>query len=343
MYNSVFNNNSEMSEVKLAPIIIPTLNRINHLRRCIDSLLLSPLAKDTDLFISVDYPPSKVYENGYGEVIEFVKGLSGFKTVYAFFQNENLGPYGNYLFLLKQVVDKDYNTYIFTEDDNEFAVAFLEFMNECLVKYEKDDRIYAICSGRDSLLEEKKDLSSVVLLPIRSPYGYATWITKNDFIRDRLRQGYFDTIGSDFRLLKLLWKTDRRAFFYFSSDILREIPAMRDRLGNLAEIDMTVLIVSITTGNMWFLYPIESLCRNWGFDGSGVNAGKLNDKAGEHILYNGYHYEIWGDTVDYNRYRSIWERERKRDVISNKSIIRAWLIVMLNYCRTRVKSFFMLG
>lgn len=40
-----------------APILIPTLNRYEHLKRCVESLAKNKLAKESELVIGLDYPP----------------------------------------------------------------------------------------------------------------------------------------------------------------------------------------------------------------------------------------------------------------------------------------------
>lgn len=60
-----------------APVIIPTCNRIEHLKKCINSLASNEFAKFTEIYISVDFPPSEKYEKGYNEVINYLKGGIG--------------------------------------------------------------------------------------------------------------------------------------------------------------------------------------------------------------------------------------------------------------------------
>lgn len=53
-----------MENKLLIPICIPTCNRYEHLKRCVESLSKCTLASETDLIISVDYPPSDKYVDG---------------------------------------------------------------------------------------------------------------------------------------------------------------------------------------------------------------------------------------------------------------------------------------
>ena len=104
-------------EVVYAPVIILTLNRYEHLKRCISSLQKNGWAKYTPLYISVDFPPASKYEEGYQKICEYLKsGIDGFASVTVFYQRNNLGAYKNELFLIDEV-RKQYDRYIFTEDE----------------------------------------------------------------------------------------------------------------------------------------------------------------------------------------------------------------------------------
>ena len=78
--------------MEAAPILIPTCNRISHLKDLINSIKKNEGVQNTELYISVDYPPSKKYENGYAEVVDDCESLKyddSFKKVHLFIQ-ENI-------------------------------------------------------------------------------------------------------------------------------------------------------------------------------------------------------------------------------------------------------------
>ena len=120
---------------KYAPVLITTLNRHEHLKNCIESLQNNTLANKTDIFISVDYPPSEKYVEGYKRICEYFHStkIDGFNSVHVFFQEKNLGPNDNYYFL-ENIIKTEYEFYIFSEDDNIFSKNFLEYMNFYLEK-----------------------------------------------------------------------------------------------------------------------------------------------------------------------------------------------------------------
>lgn len=76
-----------MENKLLIPICIPTCNRYEHLKRCVESLSKCTLASETDLIISVDYPPSDKYVDGNEKIKKWLeRGIEGFKSVQIFFR-----------------------------------------------------------------------------------------------------------------------------------------------------------------------------------------------------------------------------------------------------------------
>ena len=45
-----------------APVLIPTLNRYEHLKQCLESLSKCSLAEHTEVYIALDFPPSEKYD-----------------------------------------------------------------------------------------------------------------------------------------------------------------------------------------------------------------------------------------------------------------------------------------
>ena len=131
-----------------APIIIVTLNRYEHLKRCIESLQKNGWAKYTELYISVDYPADESHWEGYGKVREYLEnGIEGFKKVFIYYQSVNLGGAENFMFL-KRIIFQSYDRWIETEDDNEFSPCFIEFMDKGLELFKDDPDILYLC-GQD--------------------------------------------------------------------------------------------------------------------------------------------------------------------------------------------------
>ena len=128
-----------------APIIIPTLNRVEHLSRLLDSLKRNSLSKYTDVFIGLDFPPASTYELGYKKVCEYLQGdFSCFNSFNIIKRSENLGYLRNVEDLINEVLQL-YDRFIYMDDDLELSPNFLEYMNKCLIEYEGHDEIIAVC------------------------------------------------------------------------------------------------------------------------------------------------------------------------------------------------------
>ena len=127
-----------------APVLIPTLNRFEHLRETITSLSHCTGASETDLFIALDYPPSSSYEEGYNKIVEYIPCISGFKSVNVIKREKNFGVKNNPYDALHNVIFEKYDRYIFSEDDNHFSPNFLEFINKGLEKFKNDNSVIAM-------------------------------------------------------------------------------------------------------------------------------------------------------------------------------------------------------
>ena len=135
-----------MSEIKIHyPVVIPTLNRYEHLKRCIGSLAKNTGAEETELIVGLDYPPSEKYQEGYAKIKEYLPSVKGFKNVIILEADKNLGAVENSKKIRRYAQYLGYEAYIYTEDDNEFSPNFLEYINWALVTFKNDKSINSIC------------------------------------------------------------------------------------------------------------------------------------------------------------------------------------------------------
>lgn len=250
-----------------APIIIPTLNRATHLKRCVESLARNTKAEETDLIISIDYPPSSKYEAGHELVSSYCKTISGFKSVVIINQTHNLGAEGNEEFLLSYLRQNGYDSFIFTEDDNEFSPDFIDYINKGLAySYDKPE-IAAVCSKSPEMSSEQYNNFG---LHIFEPYGFACWLNRYDEMKRFIKEGEYERLVKQRPVMQKLRKTASFSYHFYSAGLMGECPAIYDHNGIPQVIDVT-LNVCFFVKNYIAIYPKIPLSRNWGLDGSGIN------------------------------------------------------------------------
>ena len=253
-----------MNIERYAPVLIPTLCRHEHLKRCLESLENCSGADKTDVYIGLDFPPSEKYVEGWKKLDAYLheKELRhGFKslTVHRREQNCGIGHPNDNLSQLVKFVRQFSEVYIMTEDDNEFSPNFLEYINWGLNTYNDDDSIFAICGCKNL---ETSDIKNNVykLNTIFNAWGYGSWFTKRDkmtnlFNVDKLKPMLTNSKWTDaftpkvLKLSALLVQLSKNSFY-----------------GDF--------IISLLPDNeKWCVFPRTNMVRNWGWDGTGSHGG----------------------------------------------------------------------
>jgi len=270
-----------------APVIIPTLNRKTHLENLLYSLENNPWAKFTEVFISVDYPPSDKYLSGYNEVCAFLdnfENTNNFKSLIVIKQEKNLGPFENSKFLEQIISEKyGYDRWIYTEDDNVFAPNFLEYIDKGLDLFDKDEDVMAICGFHDLTKDFGKKFNlkdNVVKQLCHVPYGYGILKKNNDIFykeKEEVLLGHkYDNIFNIFRL----FRTNKLLFTVYVRNILcgNKVPEWVS--GELQNTDCIRGIYNFFK-NKCCIIPVIYKSHSEGFDGSGFNMAARNINPNE--------------------------------------------------------------
>lgn len=305
--------------MQFAPILIPTLDRHEHLRKCLESLSNCTWADQTEVYVALDYPPSERYVEGWRKNKEFLEncGNMGFKKFHVIEREDNYGTWnpgdrGNIGCLCKEI-RKIYDRYIVTEDDNVFSPNFLEYMDKGLEKFKDDDSVINICAFRwfFPLKEEGNTFfrSSVCC----TPWGLGCW-TKKQEEKPMLDYKWFRKHLSIRNLIKV-YKNNGPAFVnqfleLSNSDIIHAVPIDQHQAIYMALEDKCMII------------PMVSLVRNIGLDGSGVGMPVINEQLLK--LYDSIptstdaHFEFIGtgnECCEYNKRKYIeglnWQSKGK--------------------------------
>ncbi len=252
-----------MNNNKYAPVVIPTLNRFEHFRRCIESLRNCTNAIKTDLIIALDYPLKKSHEEGYLSIKSYIDFIDGFKSVNVILREQNFGAEKNLFEAIDFVLEK-YDRLIISEDDNEFSPNFIEFVNWGLNNYEKNDKILSVC-GYSYPIDIHSYPHQIYYAKEFSAWGCGIWKEKwNYLLVNTLVESYSR------KILKSYFPP-----FKFSKIRLKSILG----LINCYKSKKLIADVHITSylhlNDLYCVFPKISKVRNWGHDGTGVNCGKI--------------------------------------------------------------------
>lgn len=315
-----------------APVIIPTLNRFEHFTKCIESLEKCTGAECTDVHIGLDYPPSEKYVEGWRKIDAYLRKKESdnrFKslTVYRRETNYFFSGKGN----AKSIIDdllKTNDSYIVSEDDNEFSPNFLVYINEGLRKYKKNNEVIAICGcSETNWFYDSK--SNIVITKLYSAYGIGMWKEKNILIYKDGTKFLMNKHNWTLRNLYLLYKRNKCLFTKYIVEILgKDYGLFWDDSQNLRFCDTTYSLYMHLT-NKVVISPILSKSKTWGNDGSGVNMAKSTDN-GCIILDNALDFKYQSsDKLDFdNRNYYLGDKYLKK-VLSRKELYLAWLDVLI--------------
>lgn len=308
-----------------APVLIPTLNRAEHLKRCITSLQNNSWAKFTPLIISVDYPPAPKYVEGYNEVCEYLRGgLNGFASVEIIYQKKNLGVFDNSKFL-QDYAKKRFDRYIWTEDDIEMSPNFLEYIDKGLEIFQHDKRIIAICSGGAIECHEDEN-SNVILSHNYSAHGCGRWYAKERYEEKITRKNFLAIAGKSKNIFKL-YQYDYALVFALQHAIYRDMGLYCLPDGEVPVIDMTMKIYAVLN-NKYIVCPKLQKSRNWGYDGTGVNClidagGDPNDIVIDQRDEFSYCYT---EPMEINKIAKKWSLEMELRALAAFVKLKIWLL-----------------
>jgi hypothetical protein len=246
----------------LAPVVIFVYNRPDHTKSTIEALAKNKLAQNTEVFIYSDAAKNESSEEKVEHVRKYIDSLSQknfFKSINIVKANTNKGLANSVIAGVSEVIEK-YGKAIVVEDDLVSSPDFLQYMNEALDFYEKEDKIWSI-SGYSYNLGIPSDYKSEVYFTFRGcSWGWATW--KNRW--DKVDWNVSDY--NEFRNSKVLRKNLRRGG--------RDMAIMLDAQMQ-GEVDSWAIrwCYSQSKLDMLTVYPVVSRIKNIGLDGSGTHSG----------------------------------------------------------------------
>lgn len=160
----------------MSPIVVFAFNRPEALRRCIASLQANDEAKDSPLYVFVDGPRKGNLDDAHKvqEVRDFVKEITGFKSLTYTFSDTNRGLASSIIAGVSQVIE-EHGTVIVVEDDLVVTPTFLHFMNAGLGRYVDNERVFSICGYTNKINLPRGYESTSYFATRSSSWGWATW------------------------------------------------------------------------------------------------------------------------------------------------------------------------
>lgn len=304
----------------LAPIVIFSYDRPDHLKQTLDALAKNDLAKESELYIYCDgakeITSERVSELESERIREYQKRIeenrkvahaaTGFKSLKVIEREKNIGLKANIVGAVTEIVNK-YGRIITLEDDIVTSPGYLRFMNEALELYKDDEQVMHI-SGY--MWPHRLPLPETFFYEVPYPGGgWATWARAWRYYNDDAAELYH------------FWENRWDEFNKFGADYLQK-QLVANYEGRMNTWFIKWHAVLLQRGGLTF-YPGNSLTNNIGFDFTATNSGVTNrfdvvpvDSIGvkrvpirEHRLAA---HEI------YAFYQGRWYNKRRREALLNR-------------------------
>lgn len=245
-----------------APVIVFVYNRPDHTAQTIEALSNNHLAPESDVLFFSDASKGESDRQRVADVREFISTVpdsGAFRTVRTFEAERNRGLAGSVIAGVTRVINEA-GRVIVLEDDHVTTPDFLTFMNDALVRYQSDRRVWSI-SGYCPPITLPADYAESVFFTYRgSSWGYATW-------KDRWDQ--VDWAVTDYSSFRRSW-TARKRLNRGGRDMAQMLALQME-----GEIDSWAIRWCYAQSKLDALtvYPVHSLVQNIGLDGSGTHSG----------------------------------------------------------------------
>ncbi|MBE7175718.1 MAG: glycosyltransferase family 2 protein [Mucilaginibacter polytrichastri] len=244
-----------------APIALFVYNRPEHTRRTLDTLKKNNLAEDSRLYIFSDAPKTAADASQVQAVRSLIRETTGFRSVQIIEQKENKGLANSIIDGVTQIC-RDYGRVIVMEDDLLSSPFLLEYFNDALQRYEKEERVMHIGAYMYPL-SDASHLPETFFYRAATSWGWATWARA------------WQHFNPDIDLL--MSRFDKKAIHRFSignsMNFWKQMQQFKAGKNNSWAIRW---YASIFLRGGLTLNPAQSLVNNIGHDGSGTHSGTID-------------------------------------------------------------------
>ena len=242
-----------------APVVLFTYNRPEHTRRALSHLRAAEGATETDLYIYADGSKNERDKANVDAVREAITNVEGFGSVKVVQRERNIGLAQNIISGVSEVIAK-HGRVIVLEDDLVVSPFFLHYINAALDFYE-DKNVWSVAGYTPKIIIPTDYQYTNYMVMRNCSWGWGTWLNRwqradwqvkdfDQFITDREQRRAFNLAGNDLTPMLLKWKIGvihSWAIRFSYASFVAQMPSV---------------------------YPVKSLVRNGGADGSGTNVGR---------------------------------------------------------------------
>lgn len=240
-----------------SPIVLFVYNRPSHTKQTVEALKNNALAEKSDLIVFSDAPRNKIETLSVREVRDYIRTISGFRSIRIVEREENFGLAKSIVQGVTDVIKK-YGKAIVLEDDIVTSPAFLQFMNQSLNYYQNEPEIWHISGW--SYPVDNSGLDDTFLWRGMNCWGWATWAD---------RWQYFEKNPD--RIISEWSKSDKYRFDLNDSGVFwsQVLDNSKGKINTWA----IFWYATIFEHHGLCLNPTVSYVDNIGHDGSGVHCG----------------------------------------------------------------------
>ena len=243
----------------MSPILIFVYNRPFHTLETLKALKLNIGADKANVIIYSDGPKSEKDYTLVNDVRNICRNVSGFGSLTLIERPQNIGLANNIISAVSYEIRK-YGTVIVLEDDLITSVGFIKFMNDALEFY-KNSEIFSICGYSPKISIPDSYIHSTYLTPRIGSWGWASWEEKWKQVDWDVKD--FDVFIND--------SNARNTFNKGGNDLTTML--LRQKLNQIDSWAIRFTYSCFRSGNM-VVYPMKSLVKNIGVDGTGTHMKK---------------------------------------------------------------------
>jgi hypothetical protein len=252
----------------------------------VEALLKNDQAVERDLFVFSDAAKTPKAAEAVREVREYIKTISGFKSVNIVERAYNFGLARSIIEGVTSVVNERMRI-IVLEDDLLVTPYFLVFMNRALDKYKDEQQVIQVSGYMFPVTIDIKE--DALFLPLTTSWGWATWKRAWQLF-DPDAKGY-SQVKSDLKLRKR-FNLDG-AYDYFSM--------LEAQLAGQVDSWAVRWQLSAFLNDSLIIYPRHSLIVNVGFDGTGTH-GTMTGLLTQSGMKDTFSPEIFPNNIKASHY-----------------------------------------